>query len=76
MFPATSVDVVEGLIITPREEDNGVSCGPSIKHCFCNRTANELYRPRVADCIQVNGVLRDISGREVQVASVTERVLR
>lgn len=76
MFPATSVDVVEGLIITPREEDNGVSCGPSIKHCFCNRTANELHRPRVADCIQANGVLRDISGREAQVALVTERVLR
>ena len=76
MFPATSFDVVEGLIIIPREEENGVSCGPIVKYCFCNRRANELYRPRVADCIQANSVSRDISGREVQVALVTERILR
>lgn len=65
-----------GLIIIPREEQNGVSCGPILKHCFCNRRADGLYRPREADCVQANRVSRDILGREVQVALVTERGLQ
>lgn len=74
MFPATSPDVLNlshkgaGLIMTPREEHNGVSCGPIIKHCFCDGRANELYRPRVAGCTQAHRVSRGILGREMQVA--------